>query len=87
MTPLRIYVSASCPMCHRAHELVAEVRTLRPAYPVEIVDLDQPDVQKPDGVFGTPTYILGERIISLGNPTLQTLLDLIDGNAYAPASR
>lgn len=36
---------------------------------------------KPDFGFGTPTYVLGERIVSLGNPALATLLNLLDSEA------
>ncbi len=78
---LRVYVSAGCFLCDRTRQLVAEVREQRPAYPVELVDLDQPDAVKPDFVFGTPTYVLGERIVSLGNPALATLLNLLDTEA------
>lgn len=78
MKPLRIYVSASCVVSQRTFQLVTELRMLRPDYTVEVMDLDHPDVAKPAEVFATPTYILGEHIISLGNPALQTLLDLID---------
>ncbi len=81
MKPLRVYVSASCFVCDRTRQLVAEVRAQRPAYPVEFVDLDQPDAVKPTFVFDTPTYVLGERIISQGNPTLATLLDRLDAEA------
>jgi hypothetical protein len=66
MKPLRVYVSASCLVCDRARQLV---------------DLDQPDAVKPDFVFGTPTYVLGERIVFLGNPALATLLSLLDAEA------
>ncbi|NNJ13640.1 hypothetical protein EKD04_025270 [Chloroflexales bacterium ZM16-3] len=78
MKPLRVYVSATCRICDRTRQIVAEVRTLRPHYPIELVDLDLPGALKPAAVFGTPTYLLGERIISLGNPAPQILLDLLD---------
>lgn len=81
MKPLRVYVSANCIICTRTRQIVAEVRTQRPAYPVELVDLDQPGAVKPDIVFGTPTFVLGERIVSLGNPALTTLLSLLDAEA------
>jgi hypothetical protein len=42
-----------------------------------MVDLDQPYALKPTFVFGKPTYVLGECIVSLGNPALATLLDLL----------
>lgn len=81
MKPLFVYVSANCMVCDRTHQIVAQVRMQRPSYPLEVVDLDQPDAVKPAFVFGTPTYVLGERIVSLGNPALATLLDMLDAEA------
>jgi hypothetical protein len=76
--PLLIYVSASCFSCATAHDLFAQVQQARPDYPAHLVDLDQSGVVRPNHVFGTPTYCLGAQIVSLGNPTLETLIDLID---------
>lgn len=81
MVLLRVYISASCLVCERTNQIIAEVRTLRPHYPIEVVDLDTAGAVKPPYVFGTPTYCLGERVISLGNPARQTLLDLLDAEA------
>lgn len=78
MKLLRVYISADCMVCERTRQILAQLCRLRPGYPVELIDLDQPETLKPAFVFGTPTYVLGERIISLGNPTLQSLLDLLD---------
>jgi hypothetical protein len=81
MKPLHVYVSASCMVCDRTRQIVAQLREQRPAYPVELVDLNLPDAVKPAFIFGTPTYVLGERIVSLGNPALATLLNLLDTEA------
>ncbi len=81
MKTLRVYVAASCFSYNRTHQLVAEVRAQRPGYPVDLVDLDQPDLVKPACVFGTPTYVLGEHVVSLGNPSLANLLSLLDAEA------
>jgi 2-hydroxychromene-2-carboxylate isomerase len=77
--PLRVVVSAGCVTCRYALGLVAAVRRLRPRQPVEVIDLDDRGAVVPDGVFGTPTFLLGERIVSLGNPTLEDLLATLDG--------
>ncbi|PDV96903.1 thioredoxin family protein [Candidatus Chloroploca asiatica] len=76
MTPLYVYVSADCPVCARTLQLVANVRAQEPEYPIEVIDLAQPGTTKPAMVFGTPTYVFNGRILSLGNPTLETLLNL-----------
>ena len=78
MKLLRVYISTGCIVCERTRQILANLYRLRPCYPVELIDLDQPEAFKPAFVFGTPTYVLGERIISLGNPALPTLLDLLD---------
>jgi hypothetical protein len=61
--------------------LVDAVRRLRPLQPVEVVDLDDHEVRVPGGVVGTPTFLLGERVVSLGNPTVEDLLATLDGAA------
>ena len=81
MTPLHVYIAADCIICKRTHQIVAEVRALRPHYPIELIDLDQAGASKPRAVFATPTYCLGDRIVSLGNPARQELLDLLDAEA------
>ncbi|WP_322821733.1 hypothetical protein [Chloroflexus sp.] len=78
MLPLRVYVSATCIACKYTYELVERLRTIRPNYPVEVIDLDQESSKRPAFVFGTPTYVLGETVISLGNPELTTLLAWLD---------
>jgi hypothetical protein len=80
--PLRVVVSAGCATCRYTMKLVEAVRRLRPRQPVEVIDLDDRDVALPAGVVGTPTFLLGERVVSLGNPTLEELLATLDG---APA--
>jgi hypothetical protein len=83
MTPLRVYVSAACASCALAYQRVAQVRRLRPHQIIEVVDLDQAGAEHPPSVFGTPTYCLDERVISLGNPSLTALLAELD-RATAP---
>ena len=78
MPPLYVYLTADCRICDRARQIIAELRAPRPGYPVELINLDQAGASKPAAVFGTPTYCLGERIISLGNPALQALVALLD---------
>lgn len=75
---LRVYVSATCATCATAYRRIAEVRRLRPRQAIEVVDLDEVEVVQPAYVFGTPTYCLGDRIISLGNPSLPALLAVLD---------
>jgi hypothetical protein len=78
---LRVVVSAGCATCRYTMRLVEAVRRLRPLQAVEVVDLDDPEVTVPDGIVGTPTFLLGERVVSLGNPTVEDLLTTLDGAA------
>lgn len=84
MTTLYVYISSTCETCGRAIELVAKVRQLRPRYPIKLINLDEDAVVRPAYVFGTPTYCLGDRIISLGNPGLYDLLNVLDREANKP---
>ena len=79
--PLRVVVSAGCATCRYALELVESVRRLRPRQPVEVIDLADRAVTVPAGVVGTPTFLLGERVVSLGNPSLDDLLATLDAVA------
>lgn len=71
-------MSAGCAACRRAGELVEAVRRLRPAQSIEVIDLDDRDSVVPAGVVGTPTFLLGEEIVAMGNPGLGLLLDTLD---------
>jgi Thioredoxin domain len=79
--PLLVVVSARCATCRYTLRLVKALRRLRPWQMVEVIDLDDPEVVAPDGVVGTPTFLLGERVVSLGNPTVEDLLATLDGAA------
>ena len=87
MTTLRVYVSAACASCATAYERVAQVRQLRPHQPIEVVDLDQAGAKRPSAAFGTPTYYLDDRVISLGNPSLPALLAELNRAEAPPGDR
>ena len=81
MALLQVYVSADCASCATAHQRVAQVQQLRPHQPVELIDLTHMDAIWPPYIFGTPTYCLDEQVISLGNPSLPALLEVLDAAA------
>jgi hypothetical protein len=54
------------------------VQRLRPHQSVELIDLAQINAMRPLYVFGTPTYCLDNQVISLGNPSLSALLEILD---------
>ena len=70
-TTLTVYVHNYCPGCDYIDEVVTQMAQNYPQVDVQIVDLDDPQADVPDGVFATPTYMLDERVVSLGNPSLE----------------
>ena len=65
---LRIFVTDDCPGCAEARHIALQVRQEFPHLKVEIVDLTDPRTTVPEEVFATPTYMLDDRVVSLGNP-------------------
>ena len=45
-----------------------------PRLKVEIINLTDPQATVPEEVFATPTYMLGDRVVSLGNPGLAEII-------------
>ena len=82
-TPLlQVYVSETCSSCLRATELVTQLRRMRPGAAAQLIDLDRvPSGVRPAGLVGTPTYVLGDRIRWLGNPSPEELLAAWDEEA------
>ncbi len=78
MQRLCVYISAECRVCERTRQIVALLQSMRPDQPIELINLDEQGSMKPDFVFATPTYVLGNKIVSLGNPDVATLLKLLD---------
>ena len=74
---LRIYVSAHCHGCDTARERAQHLRTLRPDVPVTLVDVEAPGVEVPPKVIGTPIYTWNDRVVFLGNPSLEDLLERV----------
>jgi hypothetical protein len=82
---LRIYLAPDCAGCRTAQAIADAVRQARPDHPVEVIDLaDHADQPLPPGVVGTPTYLLDDTVISLGNPDLNELLSRLDSTAATP---
>ncbi len=73
---LEIFVAPDCFGCETAREL-ADIICARgwPGLEVRVLDLSEPHVTRPPAVFAVPTYILDGRVISLGNPEQDWLLD------------
>jgi AhpD family alkylhydroperoxidase len=81
MAILQVYVLADCASCATAHQRLAQEQRLRPHQSIELIDLAQIDAIRPSYIFGTPTYCLDDQVISLGNPSLGALLEVLDAAA------
>jgi hypothetical protein len=68
---LTVLVSGDCHGCGVARAL--------PAVEVDVVDVDLHGVPAHLPFVGTPTYLLDDRVVSLGNPRTEDLVTLIVG--------
>jgi thiol-disulfide isomerase/thioredoxin len=65
---LKIFVAEDCPSCLEARVIAGRIAQDYPDHIVEVIDISDNRAVVPDTVFATPTYMLGNRIVSLGNP-------------------
>ncbi len=65
---LKVFVAEHCPGCNEARTVVTRIERDYPDITVEIVDINDSQVVIPEAVFATPTFMLNNRIVSLGNP-------------------
>ncbi len=74
---LRVYVSAHCLVCQTAILRAKQLQALRPELPVTVIDVEAPDADVPHNVIGTPIYTWNERVVFMGNPSDQELLERV----------
>ena len=78
---LDIYVTPACFGSDRARRLADLVRAWSiPDLRVQLHDLADPGVVRPEHVFAVPAYLLDGRLISLGTPDLDWLHRLLSSN-------
>lgn len=70
---LEIYVADDCPICTETVNLANIIVNRYANLDVDLINLNNPDTICPDNVFAVPTFIYNERIVFLGNPSLQEL--------------
>ncbi len=73
-------------MCERARKIANRVDTEFPNLAVEIVDVDAADPGRED-VFAVPTFVLEDRVLSLGNPQESHLEEQISTLLHARGLR
>lgn len=66
---LKIFITEHCPGCSEAYQIAAWAAQSYTNLIVELIDINLPDAVVPEAVFATPTYMLDDRIISVGNPS------------------
>ena len=75
---LEVFVGPGCDASNRARDLFERMRQAAiPGLETRLTDLSSPAATRPRSIFAVPTYTLNGRVISLGNPTEDCLLDLI----------
>lgn len=72
-----IYVAPHCNNCRYAYIIADQIRSEFPQVNLRIVDLSEPNEPIPESVFATPTYLLNDRVWSLGNPSHQQVRDTL----------
>ncbi len=65
---LEAYVSESCFGCDEARAIAEEMSTRFPNLHVEVINLDEPEAERPPAVFAVPTFLLNGELLWLGNP-------------------
>ena len=75
---LRVFVIEHCATCDEARALAIQIDQDYPDVTVEVVDIGDAEVAVPETVFATPTYMLNNRIVSLGNPYPEEIARVIE---------
>ncbi|GJM43066.1 MAG: hypothetical protein DHS20C20_33480 [Ardenticatenaceae bacterium] len=71
MHTLTVYIADDCWSCVETQRILDDVASLFPDLALNVVNTQQEPL--PDGVFAVPTYLLNNKVISLGNPTREAL--------------
>ncbi len=74
---LQVFIEPGCESCERARAMANEIDDDYPRLAVRVVDIAQTPVER-DDVFAVPTFVLGDRLLSLGNPQRSLLRDKIE---------
>lgn len=78
VTELAVYVAPGCFGCDRALELVEEVRVqIGNHVTVTVVDIAEEDKSIPESLFAVPSWYLDGELVSLGNPTVDEILEAV----------
>lgn len=67
---LKIFVTEDCPNCVETHLIAHRIRRDYPFLSVEVIDIADQQAVVPEAIFATPTFMLNNRVVSLGNPKI-----------------
>lgn len=79
--PIRvdIFVAEHCFVCEYSYEVAAFIRRAFPQVSVRMINMADSQVEIPEVVFATPTYLLNGKLWSLGNPSNEEVLSKLKG--------
>jgi hypothetical protein len=80
---LRIFVVEHCSTCDEARTIATWIERDFPEIMVELVDIGDAEAVVPETVFATPTFMLNNRIVSLGNPHPEEIARLLAEAVHA----
>ncbi|MEZ4710742.1 MAG: hypothetical protein R3A44_26325 [Caldilineaceae bacterium] len=66
---VEIYVAGHCPICAYAYEIADFISEHFPTVTLRVINIETTREPIPEAVFATPTYMLNDRVWSLGNPS------------------
>ena len=75
---LKVFVIEHCATCDEARSIATRIEQNYPQVTVEVIDIGDTRVIVPETVFATPTFMLNNRIISLGNPYPDEIFKRLD---------
>lgn len=70
---LDVFVSTHCWQCPEARTIAQEMEKEFVPLGVCVIDLDEPEAQKPVSVFVVPTFLLNGKVVSIGTPSRDAL--------------
>jgi hypothetical protein len=76
MARLDVYITENCWACEESRRIIAEIAPRFPEIAFEIRNLS--DERRPNQVFATPTYVLNDKTIFLGNPSREALIEKLE---------
>jgi hypothetical protein len=70
---LIVYTTQHCENCDFARKVAQMIRTTYSHVHVQVIDIEASEEPTPDEVFATPTYLLNNKVWSLGNPSCEKI--------------